>query len=82
MYRVLDEGPGISQDDQKRLFQQGVRLTAQPTEGESSTGYGLAIAKDITNRLGGRVGCVSEVGKGATFWVSFPEVPTPTSHVQ
>ena len=82
IYNVLDEGAGISTDDQKRLFQRGVRLTAQPTAGESSNGYGLGIVKDITNRLGRSVGCMSEVGQGATFWVSFPEVPTPTSPVQ
>ena len=54
---VRDEGPGLSQDDQARLFQRGVRLTPRPTAGEVSTGYGLAVAKDLIDRLGGKIWC-------------------------
>ncbi len=72
--RVCDQGPGIDEQDQERLFQPGVRLSAQPTEGESSTGYGLSIAKKIVGRFGGRIWCESYLGQGATFCVSLPEV--------
>ena len=74
MCRVRDEGPGIGKEEQKRLFQQGVRLSAQPTGNEASTGYGLSIAKKIVERFGGRIWCESSLGQGATFCVSFPEV--------
>src|SRR5205085_12319122 len=50
---VQDEGPGLSPADQENLFQRGVRLSAVPTGGEPSTGYGLAVAKELVGNLGG-----------------------------
>ena len=70
--RVRDEGPGLSQEDQARLFQAGVRLSAVPTAGEPSTGYGLAVAKELASRLGGDIWCESQLGQGACFVVSLP----------
>src|SRR5262249_8516003 len=64
---VQDEGPGLSPEDQARLFQRGVRLSAVPTGGESSTGYGLAVAKELISRLGGTIWCDSRLGQGACF---------------
>ncbi len=64
---VRDHGPGLSDEDQARLFQRGVRLSALPTAGESSTGYGLAIASDLTKALGGRLSCTSALGEGSSF---------------
>ena len=69
---VRDEGPGLSQEDQARLFQKGVRLTPRPTAGESSTGYGLAVAKDLMAKLGGEIWCESELGQGARFFIRLP----------
>jgi signal transduction histidine kinase len=65
--RVQDEGPGISREDQAKLFQRGVRLSALPTGGEPSTGYGLSVAKELVDNLGGKIWCESELGKGACF---------------
>jgi signal transduction histidine kinase len=69
---VRDEGPGFSPEDQARLFQKGVRLSASPTGGELSTGYGLAIARDLVEKIGGSIGCESSPGHGATFYVRLP----------
>ncbi|HEX7680199.1 MAG TPA: HAMP domain-containing sensor histidine kinase [Thermoanaerobaculia bacterium] len=69
---VVDHGPGISEADQSQLFQHGVRLSAQPTAGESSTGYGLAIAYELAKALGGRLSCKSAVGHGSCFAFSLP----------
>jgi signal transduction histidine kinase len=72
---VRDEGPGISPEDQGHLFKRGVRLGAVPSGGEPSAGYGLAVAKELVERLGGAIWVDSEPGHGACF--SF-RLPTPT----
>jgi two-component system, sensor histidine kinase LadS len=64
---VRDEGPGLSPDDQARLFQRGARLTPRPTAGEPSVGYGLAVAKELVERLGGVIWCESVLGQGCCF---------------
>jgi two-component system, sensor histidine kinase and response regulator len=69
---VRDEGPGLSQEDQGRLFQRGARLTPRPTAGEASTGYGLAVAKELVEKLGGTIWCESDVGLGACFSIRLP----------
>jgi signal transduction histidine kinase len=72
---VQDEGPGLSPEDQARLFQRGVQLTPRPTGGESSTGYGLAVAKEIVTRVGGTIWCDSQLGAGARFSFRLPAPP-------
>jgi two-component system sensor histidine kinase/response regulator len=69
---VRDEGPGLTLGDQAKLFQKGVRLTPRPTAGESSTGYGLAVAKDLMVELGGEIWCESVLGEGTTFCIRLP----------
>ncbi len=64
---VRDEGPGISEEDQKKLFRKFSRLTARPTGGESSTGLGLSIVKRLAEAMGGTIECRSVVGQGASF---------------
>ena len=68
-----DEGPGISEEDMKKLFGKFARLSAQPTGGEHSTGLGLSIVKKMVEAMNGRVWCESELGKGATFMVELPK---------
>jgi two-component system, sensor histidine kinase and response regulator len=69
---VRDEGPGLSRTEQAQLFQRGVRLSPRPTAGEPSTGYGLAVAKELVERLGGSIWCDSEAGAGACFSFRLP----------
>jgi signal transduction histidine kinase len=69
---VCDEGPGLSQEDQAHLFQRGVRLSPVPTGGDSSTGYGLAVAKELVDQLGGSIWCESAPGQGSCFSVRLP----------
>lgn len=69
---VRDEGPGLTDDDKQKLFQKFQRLSAQPTDGERSTGLGLSIVKKYTEMMNGKVWCESEAGKGAMFCVEFP----------
>lgn len=72
---VKDNGPGISKSDQTKLFKKFSRLSARPTSGESSSGLGLAIVKRLVGNLGGEVWCSSELGAGATFYVSLRVLP-------
>ena len=69
---VQDEGPGLSAEDQKKLFGKFARLSAKPTGGEHSTGLGLSIVKKMVEAMNGKVWCDSELGRGATFIVEFP----------
>jgi two-component system, sensor histidine kinase LadS len=68
---VRDQGPGLSTADQARLYQKGVPLSAVPTAGEPSTGYGLAMAREFMDRMGGQLWCESEAG-GARFSFRLP----------
>ncbi|MDQ2659279.1 MAG: HAMP domain-containing histidine kinase [Verrucomicrobiota bacterium] len=69
---VQDEGPGLSEGDQTKLFQKFTRLSAQPTGGESSTGLGLSIVKRMAEAMAGSIACESVLGHGATFTVRLP----------
>ena len=57
---IKDEGPGIIENDRKRLFQDFARLSAQPTGGEKSTGLGLAISRRVIKAHGGEIGVESD----------------------
>lgn len=69
---VHDRGPGITPQDRERLFQRYVRLSAQPTGGESSTGLGLALAKQRARTMGGDVWYDNREGGGASFTLELP----------
>ncbi|HVR38213.1 MAG TPA: ATP-binding protein [Thermoanaerobaculia bacterium] len=69
---ITDTGPGIQAADVPRLFTRGGKLSARPTGGEPSTGYGLAIAKDLIDGLRGRIWFENAHGGGATFSFSLP----------
>jgi two-component system sensor histidine kinase/response regulator len=69
---VQDQGPGLSAEDQRKLFGKFARLSAKPTGGEQATGLGLSIVKRMVEAMNGRVWCESEPGHGATFIVEFP----------
>jgi signal transduction histidine kinase len=69
---ICDQGPGLSREDQAKLFQRGARLTPRPTGGEPSTGYGLAVAKEFIDQLGGAIWCESELGQGCCFSIRLP----------
>jgi signal transduction histidine kinase len=70
---VRDQGPGLSSEDQKRLFGKFARLSAKPTGGEHATGLGLSIVKRMVEAMNGKVWCESEQGRGAMFVVTVPE---------
>lgn len=69
---VADNGPGLSEQDQKKLFKKFSRLSPQPTAGESSNGLGLWIVRKMAQAMGGDVRCVSALGQGSTFSLMLP----------
>lgn len=73
-FSVTDEGPGISKEDQLKLFSRFQSLSARPTAGESSTGLGLYITKSIAEKMRAEILCESELGKGAKFILRMPVV--------
>lgn len=73
---ISDQGPGLSAEDLRRVFERYARLSARPTAGEDSTGLGLAISREIVLRHGGEIGVHNNVeGPGATFWLRLPASP-------
>ncbi|MEP2026904.1 MAG: tetratricopeptide repeat-containing sensor histidine kinase [Reichenbachiella sp.] len=68
---IRDEGPGISEEDQKRLFTKFQKLSAKPTDNEQSTGLGLSIVKKFVDAMDAEIRCESEVGKGTSFIIRF-----------
>lgn len=75
---IQDKGPGISPFDQARLFQRGVKIGTVPTGGEASSGYGLAVAKELVEQLGGNIWVDSVLGKGARFSFRLPTLSEGT----
>lgn len=67
---ILDQGPGINAEDQKKLYNKFERLTARPTGGESSTGLGLSIIKTLIEKMQGKIRYEERAGAGATFVVN------------
>ncbi|AXQ27371.1 hybrid sensor histidine kinase/response regulator [Solimonas sp. K1W22B-7] len=70
---VLDRGPGISEADQKKLFQRFARIVTAKATPEYSTGLGLAIAKHDITRMGGHLWYESRPGGGSVFGFELPQ---------
>jgi len=69
---VIDEGPGISVQDQVDLFVAFQKGSSVATAGESSTGLGLSIVDKLTKLIQGTIKLESELGKGTNFTVKLP----------
>lgn len=66
---VRDDGPGITMEDQERLFVPFTKLDQIQAQGH---GLGLSIVQRIATKLGGDVGVQSEPGRGSLFWFTLP----------
>ncbi|HKE15015.1 MAG TPA: PAS domain S-box protein [Kofleriaceae bacterium] len=69
--RVVDDGIGIPEDKQERVFQPFHRA-GQETGPIEGTGIGLAITRRLAELMGGRVGFHSAEGQGSEFWIDIP----------
>lgn len=68
---VADDGPGLSEAQQRQLFQPFNRLGAERS-GIGGTGLGLVISRHLAEAMGGRIEVSSEPGHGARFSVGLP----------
>lgn len=73
LWEVVDEGPGIPEGEQGRIFERFYR--AKGAKAKPGTGLGLAIVKHLCRLMGGEVTVESRAGEGATFRVRLPQVP-------
>ncbi|GAC1537438.1 MAG: hypothetical protein NVS2B7_07750 [Herpetosiphon sp.] len=69
---VSDAGPGIKVEEFGALFVKYARLSNKPTGGETSSGLGLAISKQMVELHGGSIGARNNLDRGATFWFALP----------
>lgn len=75
---VRDTGAGISREDQQRIFARFVQLDDTSTRAAGGAGLGLAICRELTRLMGGRISVSSTPGAGSSFVVS---VPMPLANV-
>lgn len=68
---VEDNGVGIHPRDQKRIFD--IFTQVHGSTAYQGTGIGLSIVRKAVNRMGGRVGVESDLGKGSRFWIELPK---------
>ena len=74
-FSVQDSGIGMSKTMIDDLFHLDINTSRKGTEGESSTGLGLLICKDLIEKHGGNLSIESEEGKGSNFRFSIPFNP-------
>jgi two-component system, sensor histidine kinase and response regulator len=73
---IADQGPGIPEKEQHKLFQAFGKTSVQPTsKKERSTGLGLLIVRKIIEAHEGRILLLSEPGKGTEFFFSLTVMP-------
>jgi two-component system, OmpR family, phosphate regulon sensor histidine kinase PhoR len=75
---VRDRGPGISSDEQHRIFERFYRATNARARNVRGSGIGLSLVKHIAEAHGGRVDVASAAGQGSTFTVFVPAAPMLT----
>ena len=69
---VCDGGPGLTEEDMKKLFTRYASLSSIPTGNETSSGIGLSMSKQFIEQYQGEIGARNNPDNGATFWFKIP----------
>ncbi|HLG62090.1 MAG TPA: ATP-binding protein [Ktedonosporobacter sp.] len=72
--KVIDQGPGLSPEDQEHIWERFYRVKGVDVKSGSGVGLGLGlyICRTLIEQQGGQVGVDSEPGRGSTFWFTLP----------
>jgi CheY-like chemotaxis protein len=72
IFRITDEGIGMTAEQQKKLFQPFTQIDSSTTRRYGGTGLGLTITKEFTEMMKGSIAVESEFGQGSTFILKLP----------
>ncbi|MGF1500182.1 MAG: PAS domain S-box protein [Paracoccaceae bacterium] len=77
-FLVCDTGPGIDPADHDTIFQRFMQGPSSSGTLNGGVGLGLAIAREVVEQMGGRIGVESAPGRGSVFWVALTVPPVDT----
>lgn len=72
LFGIVDQGRGIPAEKIDSIFERFKQVNREDGARGTGSGLGLAICKSIVELNGGKIGVVSQVGQGSTFWFSLP----------
>jgi two-component system sensor histidine kinase RpfC len=74
-FAIIDTGPGIAPSNLERVFERFWQGERRAGEQQAGTGLGAALAREMIEQAGGRIGVDSRLGEGSTFWFILPCEP-------